>query len=92
MSAAPAISAPVLFESSLSMAPATADIIYRVVNLVLSACALAVAALVVVEIEHRGPVAPRGLRERVLGPVCHAFQNTPAPAACASVPGMVAVT
>ena len=45
------------------MAPATAEVIYRVVNLLLSACALAVAALVVVEIEHRRShrLAPLGV-------------------------------
>src|SRR5690348_4532443 len=47
------------------MTPATAEVIYRVVNLVLSACALAVAALVVVEIEHR--------RTRHLDPLGLAF-------------------
>ncbi len=47
------------------MTPATAEVIYRVVNLVLSGCALAVAALVVVEIEHR--------RTRHLDPLGVAF-------------------
>jgi signal transduction histidine kinase/ActR/RegA family two-component response regulator len=47
------------------MAPATAEILYRVVNLVLSASALAVAALIVVEIEHR--------RTRKLDPLGVAF-------------------
>src|SRR5512132_3216534 len=47
------------------MAAASAETVYRVVNLVLSACALAVAALIVVEIEHR--------RTRKLDPLGVAF-------------------
>jgi signal transduction histidine kinase/ActR/RegA family two-component response regulator len=47
------------------MAPASAETVYRVVNLILSACALAVAALIVVEIEHR--------RTRKLDPLGVAF-------------------